>query len=386
MKLAYVTTYDARKLTGSNEWSGTGYYIAQSLKKQSLAVEYMGPLKDSIALKTIRKLKRHYYDILPKKSYQKDADPLTLKYYASQVAKKLSKTKSDLVFSAVVNPIAYLECELPIVFWADGTFANIQNFYPLYSNLPQEVIHDWHQMEKLALQKCKLAIYSSDWAAKSAIYDYGADPTKVKVVPFGANIENTLSFETVKDAIESRPSDRCKLLFMAVDWFRKGGDVAYQVAEKLNQSGLKTELTVVGCQPSITGKLPDFVKTLGFISKSTDEGKKQIQQLFLESHFLILPTIADCTPIVFCEANSLGVPCLSTTVGGIPTTIHNDINGQLFDKNADIVEYCNYVTDIFAKYSSYKTLALSAFHEYQSRLNWSSAGKTVKNLLMEYIK
>jgi hypothetical protein len=30
MKLAYVTTYDARSLKGSNEWSGTGYYIAQS--------------------------------------------------------------------------------------------------------------------------------------------------------------------------------------------------------------------------------------------------------------------------------------------------------------------------------------------------------------------
>jgi glycosyltransferase involved in cell wall biosynthesis len=240
-------------------------------------------------------------------------------------------------------------------------------------------------MEELALQKCKLAIYSSDWAAKSAIHDYGADPTKVKVVPFGANIESELTFETVKDAIESRPTDCCKLLFLGVDWVRKGGDIAYQVAQKLNQSGLKTELTIVGCQPLVDEPLPDFVKSLGFISKSTVEGKKQIQNLILESHFLILPSLADCTPIVFCEANSLGVPCLSTTVGGIPTMIHNDVNGRLFHENADISEYCEYISRLFSNYSDYKNLALSSFNEYQSRLNWSVAGKTVQELLTTII-
>lgn len=382
MKLAYVTAYDASSLTRSNEWSGTGFYIAQALKNQLLSVEYIGPLQDPIALKAISKLKHHYYQLFHKNNYQKDADPLTLKNYASQIAKKLNSMSADLVFSATVNPIAYLECEQPIVFWADGTFANIQNFYPQYSNLPGEVIQDWHRMEELALQKSKLAIYSSDWAANSAISDYGADPAKVKVVPFGANIENPLTFEAIKNVIESRPTGCCKLLFLGVDWFRKGGNIAYQIANKLNQTGLKTELTVVGCQPLIEGdSLPAFVKALGFISKSTKEGKARIQKLILESHFVILPTVADCTPIAFCEANSLGVPCLSTKIGGIPTTIHNGVNGQLFDKDANISEYCDYITNLFTNYSGYKKLALSAFHEYESRLNWRVAGQRVKDLL-----
>ena len=381
MKLAYVTTYDARTLKGSNQWSGTGYYIAQSLENQAISLEYIGFLKDSLTLKTIRKLKRHYYDFLQHQNYQKDADPLTLKHYASQIARKLEHTEADLVFSATANPIAYLECDRPIAFWADGTFANIQNFYPQYSNLPEEVIRDWHQMERLALQKSKLAIYSSDWAAQSAINDYGADPAKVKVVPFGSNVDSPFDSKTIKDVIKSRSSDRCKLLFLTIDWERKGGDVAFQVAKKMNQSGLITELTVVGCQPKIAESLPDFIKSLGFISKSSNEGKQKIQDLILESHFLILPTLADCTPIVFCEANSLGVPCLSTTVGGVPTIIKNGINGQLFDKNADIAEYCDYITRLFDRYSDYQSLALSAFNEYQSRLNWGVAGKTVKDLL-----
>jgi glycosyltransferase involved in cell wall biosynthesis len=381
MKLAYVTIYDAQTLKGSNEWSGTGYYIAQALKSHMLPLEYIGPLEDPFFLRVARKLKRHYYNALCGSNYQKDADSLTLKNYARQIARKLGSTQVDVIFSATVNPIAYLECDQPIAFWADGTFANVQNFYPLYSNLHQTVIEEWHRMEQLALEKSQLAIYSSDWAAKSAIQDYGADPAKVHVVPFGANIDSVLAFEDIKDAIESRPTGKCKLVFIAVDWVRKGGDIAYQVAKQLNQAGLNTELTVIGCQPIVDEPLPDFVKALGFISKSTHEGKLRIQRLILESHFLILPTLADCTPIVFCEANSLGVPCLSTTVGGIPTMIRNGINGQLFNHKAPIAEYCEYIMNLFVEYSNYRHLAVSASHEYETCLNWKVAGQKVKDLL-----
>ena len=385
MKLAYVTTYDASSLTESNNWSGTGYYIAQSLKKQSIPLEYIGSLNDPIHLKAIRKFKRHYCELFQNKNYQKNPDPLTLKNYAKQVAKKLSMIGSDIVFSATVDPIAYLECEQPIVFWADATFANIQDFYPQYSNLNNDVIYNWHQMENLALQKAKLAIYSSDWAAQSAIQEYGADPAKVKVIPFGSNVDSLFTHETIKDVIAARPTDRCKLLFLGVDWIRKGGSVAYEVAEKLNRSGLQTELTIVGCPPIVDSPIPEFVKSLGFISKATSEGQERISQLLLESHFLILPTLADCTPIVFCEANSLGVPCLSTTVGGVPTMIRNGINGQLFALDGHITDYCDYITNLFNNYDDYKTLALSAFHEYESRLNWGVAGRQVKDLLEELL-
>lgn len=379
MKLAYVTAFDSLDI---KQWSGTGYYIGQSLKNQSIPIEHIGSLKDRFIWGLVRKSKRHYYELFNKK-YLRDPEPLILKDYAHQVQKKLSNIKTDVIFSATTNPIAYLECKQPIVFWADATFAGIQNFYPHYSNLCDETINNWHLMEILAIQKCKLAIYSSEWAAKTAIENYKADPEKVKVVPFGANIESSKTLEEIKNVVDSRPIDKCKLLFLGVDWFRKGGDVAFKVAKSLNESGLNTELTVVGCQPIIDEPLPKFVKPLGFISKSTKEGKEKIFQLIAESHFIILPSMADCSPIVMCEANSLGVPCLTTKVGGIPTIIKDDINGKLFDLNANITEYCNYISDLFANYSQYKKLALSAFYEYEYRLNWSVAGRTVKNLLME---
>jgi len=259
------------------------------------------------------------------------------------------------------------------------------DFYPNFSNLCEETIRNGNAMEKSALDRCKLAIYSSEWAAQTAINYYKTDPSKVKVVPFGANIKCNRNFDDVRKIIDARSSNKCKLLFLGVDWLRKGGNIALAVAEELNKSGLKTELTIVGCQPITDEPMPKFVRSLGFISKSTEGGRNKINNLLAESHFLILPSMAEATPIVFCEANSFGVPCLSTNVGGIPTIIKDGLNGKIFSKDANITEYCTYISNLFSNYSVYKNLALSSFNEYQSRLNWSVAGQTVKRLLQSII-
>jgi glycosyltransferase involved in cell wall biosynthesis len=382
MKIAYVTTYDAKDI---KKWSGVGYHIARALENQSLLLEYIGSLKEkySLPLKAKQYLSNYFSKKIPIKRYLRDRDPLIVKNYAQQVASKLSKINHDLVLSPGTIPIAYLECSQPIVFWTDGTFSGMIDFYPEFTNLSQKTIKDGNALESAALNRCKLAIYSSEWAAQTAINIYQADPAKLKVVPFGANIECDRSFDDIRTIVDSRPKNKCKLLFLGVDWYRKGGNIAFDVVKELNKIGLDTELTVVGCLPAINEPIPNFVKAVGFISKATKEGQNKINKLLAESHFLILPTLADCNPVVFCESNSFGVPCLSTDVGGIPTVIKDDVNGKTFPKGTSIAEYCTYVCKLFSEYSQYKNLALSSFNEYQSRLNWSVSGQTVKKLLIE---
>jgi glycosyltransferase involved in cell wall biosynthesis len=381
MKIAYLTTYDSQDLKSFYNWAGLGYYIALSLKQQSVEIDYIGPLEDRVCLKAACKLKRHYHQIVERKNYLRALDPITQRGYVQQVTRKMLNSKADLVFGATTIPISYLDCSQPTVFWSDATFVNLLDSYPIYKNLCQESIDHGHQLERLALQKCSLAIYSSDWAAQTAINYYQADPAKVKVVPFGANLENSLTMSAVKELIDSRPSNKCKLLFIGYDWFRKGGDIVVKLVQELNSAGLNTELTVIGCNPFLDESASAYVKALGIISKSTKEGTTTMSQLLAESHFLIMPSKAECYGIVFCEANSFGTPCIATNVGGIPTIIKDDRNGKLFDLNADIFEYCQYILNLFANYSLYKKLAYSTFQEYQSRLNWSVASHTVKKLL-----
>ena len=170
---------------------------------------------------------------------------------------------------------------------------------------------------------------------------------------------------------------------MRVSWSRKGGDVALMVANLLNQQGIQTELHVVGCQPPIDD-IPNFVKLHGFISKNLDTGREYLDKLMAESHFLILPSKAECYGVVFAEASSFGLPSLATDVGGISTAIHNGKNGQTFQINDSPQKYCDYIARLMSDVHQYRELSLSSFAEYSDRLNWTSSGNKVKDLIMTF--
>jgi glycosyltransferase involved in cell wall biosynthesis len=168
-------------------------------------------------------------------------------------------------------------------------------------------------------------------------------------------------------------------------WERKGGDLALAVARQLNARGFPTELTVVGCGSIPSESLPNFVHVEGFLDKSTEDGRKTMEQLFAQSHFLILPSRADCTPLVIAEANAFGVPCLTSNVGGMAALVRDGSNGFKFPKEPNIGEYCDYVITMMGDRESYRRLAWSAFQEYQTRLNWAVAARATRDILADVV-
>lgn len=388
MKIAYITDFDPADYM--KNWSrqeighgGRCDYMAKSLENQSITVNYLGLLNAKKSF--IHKVKNRFYTAILRQTYHNWAEPIFSQNFAKQIQHKLSIIKPDIVFTSDPNLISYLDCTQPIAIWTDTVYAGLINFYPSYFNICRESLRHLKTLDRLALQNCSLVILASEWAAKTVIDNYKIDPSKVKVVPLGANFECDRTRDDVKTMIKSRPTNLCKLLFLGVDWFRKGGNVALEVVKSLNKAGFPAELKVVGVEPSSDEPLPDFVHSMGFIDKSQDRGLAKLNHLLAESHFLILPSRAECFGHVFCEANSFGVPCLATKVGGIPTVIRDHVNGKTFDLDADISEYSNYIISVMSKDSEYERLALSSFDEYQSRLNWSVAGQTVNGFLRELI-
>ena len=376
MRIAYVTIFDPSDV---HAWSGLGVYILSSLQGSGLQTETIGDLRYQFDF--IYKTKEVLYPRLLSKTYLVLWDPILLKLFARQVERALAAIDCDIVFSIWTNPIAYLQTEKPIVFWGDATFRGRVGFYPRYSHLCAETLRGADRAEQLALSKCRLAIYSSEWAAKTAIEHYDVDPSKVKVVPFGANINCSRTMQDIERIIQNKNSEVCRLLFVGVDWFRKGGDVALKVAEQLNRRGIRAELHIVGCNPP--GELPRHVKLHGFVSKTSQAGRQLLDDLFSQSHFLIVPSRAEAFGVVFAEASSFGVPSLATKVGGIPSAIRDGVNGQTFAVDQIPEAYCDYVERLWSSKQEYAQLALSSFQEYAERLNWGTSGRTVAALLRE---
>lgn len=111
--------------------------------------------------------------------------------------------------------------------------------------------------------------------------------------------------EFLLDAFSRLNNKRSVRLFLAGSRDRYPG---YQT--KLNELILENELT-------------EKVRWLGHVRYY------DIHALMVESDMLILPTLSEGTPRVLVEARSKGLPVVSTTVGGIPTSVTNGKDGIL---------------------------------------------------------
>jgi glycosyltransferase involved in cell wall biosynthesis len=256
------------------------------------------------------------------------------------------------------------------------------DYYFLRGKVTESTFVNGDALERLSIAKATGCIYASRWAAESAVNDYKADPKKIHVVPLGANLLREPTREEVTKWIDARPASPIRFFFIGVEWMRKGGDVTLALVEYLTKKGIRCELTIAGCEVPPEIMLPPYVKTVGFIDNTTEEGQAQLRKYFSEAHFLIVPSRAECFGLVFAEASAHGVPSLSDATGGIPTVVNHGVNGFCPPPGPNLVyELARHVEETIADRDKYRALALSSYEDYASRLNWKVNGLKIRSIM-----
>ncbi|MFG0315246.1 MAG: glycosyltransferase family 4 protein [Phycisphaerales bacterium] len=380
LRAAFVTLFDASDVT---KMSGTGYNISQALISKGLDLQFIGSLKKKITPMNV--LRHGFNRFLLRKNDMPQRDTAFLKHYARQVEQQLQGLDVDLIFASGTLPISYLDTDLPLVLWTDCTFENLLDYYPRYCNLSARSIRDGHSADKAVYERLDHAIFTSSWAADSAIKHYGMDPQRTSIVSRGANVPAGRTEADIEALIDARPKDRCILHFVGIDWLRKGGDIALRAAELLNQRGIPTELRVAGVEPETDGPVPGFVKPLGYVSKSTPEGLERFMRLMGEAHFMILPTRADAYGFAFLEASAFGVPSLAPNTGGVPLVCMDGVNGCILDYDDRGEGYADKVEYLFNNPEEYKALAMRAFRDHLERGNWDVVGKQLMEIVRRVV-
>lgn len=377
LSIGFVSILDA---TDVNQWSGIPAQVLAGFRRLGVRVELYSPLsqKNKYLLAPAKLLSR-----IKKESISLDHYSVVLQSYADQISSLLRERPVDIIFAPSSIPITLLKCSQPIVFWTDAVFHGMVDFYSgAFAGMPVAAVERGKHQEETALKNCTAALYSSEWAANSA--RKLTDPAKIHVVPFGASftIEHTAANvqEWAGQKRLTRPGT-CELLFIGVDWERKGGAIAVETAGILNKAGIATRLTVVGCQPP--DPLPDYVRVLGFISKATAEGMSQLHNLLRQADFFILPTMAEAAGIVFCEASAFGLPSLAYATGGAPEYVRDGVNGVCLPLGTPASGFATAIQAILEDPARYEALSLRAFEEYQNRLNWDNSIRTLVNICQQ---
>lgn len=364
MTIAYIYHLDAESPATQ---SGRPFAILSGLRDSRVRVLSAYPLRHTrLVTRRLRKIAA----LATCKQFLSDRHPAMLRDFANEASQKLAGSSYDVVFSPSTLPLAFFETRKPVTVCADATFAAMVDYYPDYSRLSLGQRAFAENIEHQVLQRASLLVYSSEWAANSAICHYGVAKERVIVLPSGANFGALNTRSDTMRWIEQRSFDNLELLFVGKEWERKGGDIAFNAFRLLRESGRNATLHIVGCSPPPHVAAHPCVRTHGHLGIANPTHHAKLTSLFARAHFLIVPSRAEAFGMVFCEANAFGVPAISTDTGGISSTVRDGINGYKLPIDAGPSAYAQLIDALAADPSRYELLAVSSFAEFEQRLNW----------------
>ena len=371
--IAFIKAADA---LDKKTWSGTPYHTLKALQQYVGNTEYLGEYHPRFKILS-GKIKKGLHRILSGKNYDYMHSVEISENYGKHYTQLLKKGKYDLIFACgASSEIAFLETDIPILYFSDSTFANMLDYNPNYTNLSKSSIRQGMEIEERAISKSSALLYPSDWAMQSAIRDFGAHPKKIFVHPLGAN------FEGIIPRIEkiSEQAQQLELLFLAVEWEQKGGPIALECLKQLREKGIRARLTICGCS------IPDdILKTEGieyfpFLNKQVSAERNMLERILSRSDIMIVPTRTECFGIVFCEAGAYEMISISTDTGGVAGAITNGETGFLLPYNATGRDYAMIISEIWENKAVFSLMKANARKKYENQLNWISWAKFVKQL------
>lgn len=375
IKIGVVTSSDPND---KRVLSGTLYCMCQALKSEFSTVTFLGPVKlspfESVRLKFLTIWFKLYHLLVYRKKLNSDHTIIRSKSYARYFNRKIDGSGLDVLFAPFASiELAFINSSIPICYLSDTSFAQLGDYYRMSSKLSSLAKKMGDKIEQSAIDNSFTQVYSSNWAADFSKKHYKA--SNVFLTKFGANM-NSANFFLTENKKSGSPF---QLLFVGVDWIRKGGDIVFDTFLELLDKGHHVALTICGCIPP---KSHPKVKVYPFLDKNKKEDLSKLMEIFKRSDLFFLPTRADCTPIVFCEANAFGLPVISTDTGGVSSIIQNGNNGFLLSPDANSKEYAELIERIINEEGLYQKLSINARNKFEKELNWTVWAKEMRQILL----
>lgn len=256
----------------------------------------------------------------------------------------------------------------------NGKIDNIPNFiytdHTTRTNLLYPDINPKQYMRsKRFIKKSEIKTYQDatmiftfgNLVARSLVTQYQIPKEKVVAVYSGSNVTLNIDDQLKKNFSKN-------ILFVGVEWKRKGGEILLKIFEEVLKYHPDASLTIVGCSPKNI-KLPNC-HVIGKIPLESVADYYKFASIFC------LPTMREPFGIVFVEAMNYKLPIIANNIGCLPDLVTNDYNGYLIDNN--INDYTKAICDLFENPIKCQQLGENGFQYAQKKFKWEIVGHLMK--------
>lgn len=381
--------------------SGTLHSVFSSLESEGVELVYLGarkPPRKEFPIKArlrglpgysqARRVKWHARSMLSNRTFQGGSHRVyersiqKAKRMSNVVQANVDAAQVDLLFGVFISTMLYqLETSLPIVYSSDTTAKLINGTYPKFVNRPSGYHRACDEIERAALNKCRLFVASSQRTARSAIEDYGMEPSRVIVAPYGAHVVP----ERPWSVLDAPHRSHLELSLVAADPIRKRLGLCIETAEILKRRGWNVRLNYIG-PPTPEAERSPLVQCYGRL-RLADENDRQIHRdVLARSHWMLLPSVAEAYGIAPCEAAHFGRPSVVSDEGGLPTVVQHGRTGIVLPVAAPAQAYADALETYSATPTRYRALAEKALHRAQTVLNWEVWAKRMRMVFEELVQ
>ncbi len=171
----------------------------------------------------------------------------------------------------------------------------------------------WRDMERSLYREATEVFTTSDFAAQSVVEDYDVPATRVHDVQSGINT-------VLPDAIDATIRKGQRILFVAVEWDRKGGPELFEAFCCIEKEFPQAELHIVGCSPPVShprvflhGRVPVEI----------------VAEHYKQADLFCLPSRMDPSAAALVEGAGFFLPVIGTSVGGNAERVIDGVTGFL---------------------------------------------------------
>ena len=169
----------------------------------------------------------------------------------------------------------------------------------------------WIGLERELYRAAHTVFTRSAHVSASLVDRYGCDPARIACVGAGSNAR-------VPEHPLARARTGQEILFVGVDWERKGGSDLAEAFARVRRRHPDATLTIVGCAPELD---QPGCRVVGRCS--VDE----IHRYYQRADVFCLPTRREPFGVAFVEALHHGLPVVATRIGAVPDLVHHGVNG-----------------------------------------------------------
>jgi glycosyltransferase involved in cell wall biosynthesis len=261
--------------------------------------------------------------------------------FPSFAERRLEAIRGEVEARVPANPCAiifhgitpWVACKpsVPYFTFSDCSFDTYMDLYHERKQFSERDLARINKAEGAFMAKAAGVWFTVNWSLNEAKRQYQLDGQNLLKMGQGATME------IPADAFDARMPGK-QFLFIATDFLGKGGAEISRAFQKIHAEDPAYRLVIIGQKPPDEYLQLPGVEFLGYVNKSSAEGRQRFSEIYRNSRGLLMLTRKDIFPIVLIEAGLHGCPSVANRQSAIPEVILDGKTGYLIDTTEGALE------------------------------------------------